>query len=479
MFLFHRKNKKNVQAAADMDTQDAVKAVENAISENIELEKQIISGVEPGSVAEGLKIRPGDELVCINGETVEDMFDYQYMTQAEELVLTIRKPDGRERRIKVNKDEDTDLGIRFENGLMDHYRHCSNHCIFCFIDQNPKGLRKTLYFKDDDARLSFLQGNYITLTNMSDHNIDRIIRYRLSPLNISFQTTNPELRCRMLNNRFAGEALKKVDRLNGAGITMNGQIVLCKGVNDGEELERSIGDLYKYLPNLQSVSVVPVGLTKFRDGLYPLEPFDSEDAGRVIDMIERWQKKAYSEFGLHFMHASDEWYLLAGRTLPEEERYDGYLQLENGVGMLRLLITETDGVIGGLDRSEDIRREVSLVCGMLAYPTVNVICGKLMDVYPGLKIHLYPIRNDFFGERITVSGLLVGRDVIAQLRGKELGEELLMPQNMFRSGDTLMLDDTRLSDVAEALQVRADIVKSEGQSLIMAILGKPDENTEE
>ena len=356
---------------------------------------------------------------------------------------------------------------------MDQYRHCSNHCIFCFIDQNPKGLRKTLYFKDDDARLSFLQGNYITLTNMSDHNIDRIIKYRLSPLNISFQTTNPELRCKMLNNRFAGVALEKVDRLNEAGIAMNGQIVLCKGVNDGQELERSIGDLYGYLPNLRSVSVVPVGLTKYREGLYPLKPFEKEDAEKVIDLVEKWQKKAYEEYGLHFMHASDEWYLLAERELPEEERYDGYLQLENGVGMLRLLMNETDDAIANLDSDEkNIQREVSIVSGKLAYNTVKGICEKLERACSGLKINVYSIRNDFFGERITVSGLLVGQDVIAQLKGNELGAELLLPQSMFRAGDTLMLDDMYLSDIAEALQVRCIIVKSSGYDFIAALLGR-------
>ncbi len=472
MFLFHKKKKNERSCIECSDRSAAVKAVENAISDNVELEKQIIASVEPGSIAARHKIKTGDELVLINGDTVEDMFDYQYMTQTEHLTLTIRKTDGRERKLVIDKDEDADLGIQFENGLMDRYRHCSNSCIFCFIDQNPKGMRKTLYFKDDDARLSFLQGNYITLTNMSDHNIDRIIRYRLSPLNISFQTTDPELRCKMLNNRFAGEALKKVDRLNEAGITMNGQIVLCRGVNDGAELERSIKDLYGYLPNLQSVSVVPVGLTKFREGLYPLEPFEPDDACRVIDLIEEWQKKAYEEFGLHFIHASDEWYLLAGRELPEEGRYDGYLQLENGVGMLRLLITETDETIAELDRTEDIKRNVSLVTGMLAYPAVKGICDRLTDIYPGLDIHLYAIRNDFFGERITVTGLLTGRDIIAQLDGRNLGEELLLPQSMFRSGDTLMLDDTYLSDISEALQVRANIVKSEGCELINAVLGK-------
>lgn len=278
----------------------------------------------------------GDTLLQINGEEIGDIFDYQYLMQDEYIEVLLQKADGEEWLLEIDKDYGEDLGIEFENGLMDDYRSCHNKCIFCFIDQMPEGMRKTLYFKDDDSRLSFLQGNYVTLTNMSDHDLERIVKYRLSPINISFQTTNPQLRCKMLNNRFAGEALKKADRLYEAGIAMNGQIVLCKGVNDKEELERSISDLTGYLPHLESVSVVPVGLSKYRDGLYPLEPFTEEDAVEVLDTIHRWQDRLYAEYGTHFVHASDEWYLLAGRKLPEAGRYDGYLQLENGVGMLQI-----------------------------------------------------------------------------------------------------------------------------------------------
>ena len=299
-----------------------------------------ISQVKEGSIAWELEIEPGDELLSINGETVEDVFDYHYLVNDEELELLICKQNGEEWELEIEKDLEEDLGLEFENSLMDEYRSCRNHCVFCFIDQMPPGMRETLYFKDDDSRLSFLQGNYVTLTNMSDHDIDRIIRYHLAPINISFQTTNPKLRCEMLHNRFAGDIFPKVQRLYEAGIEMNGQIVLCKGLNDKAELERSISDLTKYLPHLKSVSVVPVGLSKYREGLYPLEPFTKEEAEQVIDTIEAWQKKLFPQYGLHFIHASDEWYLLAGRKLPEEARYDGYLQLENGVGMLRLLKEE-------------------------------------------------------------------------------------------------------------------------------------------
>ena len=301
-----------------------------------------IKEIQEGSIAQELELEAGDELISINGQPVEDVFDYHYLVNDEYIELLVKKQSGEEWELEVEKDYDEDLGIVFENSLMDEYRSCRNKCVFCFIDQMPPGMRETLYFKDDDSRLSFLQGNYVTLTNMSDHDIERIIHYHLAPINISFQTTNPQLRCKMLHNRFAGDIFPKVKRLFEAGIEMNGQIVLCKGLNDKEELKRSIKDLSKYLPHLRSVSVVPVGLSKFRDGLYPLEPFEKQDAGEVIDLIESWQKKLYEAYGLHFIHASDEWYLLAGRELPEEERYDGYLQLENGVGMLRLLETEVE-----------------------------------------------------------------------------------------------------------------------------------------
>ena len=302
--------------------------------------RHVIRKVFPDSIAEEMELVPGDELISINGQPIEDVFDYHYLVNDEYLEILVRKADGEEWELEIEKDFEEDLGVEFENSLMDEYRSCRNHCIFCFIDQMPPGMRETLYFKDDDSRLSFLQGNYVTLTNMSDHDIDRVIRYHLAPINISFQTTNPKLRCEMLHNRFAGDIFPKVDRLFQAGIEMNGQVVLCKGVNDGEELERTIRDLSGYLPHLKSVSVVPVGLSKYREGLHPLEPFNREDALGVLETVHRWQKKLYEQYGLHFIHCSDEWYILAGLPLPEEERYDGYLQLENGVGMLRLLEEE-------------------------------------------------------------------------------------------------------------------------------------------
>ena len=431
--------------------------------------EHIIKAVEPLSIAEELGIEAGDKLISINDNIIEDVFDYHYLVNDEELVVLIEKANGEEWELEIEKDYEEDLGITFEQGLMDEYRSCRNKCIFCFIDQMPKGMRETLYFKDDDSRLSFLQGNYITLTNMSDHDVERMVQYHLEPINISFQTTNPELRCKMLHNRFAGEALKKVDKLYEGGIHMNGQIVLCKGVNDGEELERSIRDLTKYLPYLQSVSVVPVGLTKYRDGLYPLEPFTKEDAMKVLDIIEGWQKKIYEEYGLHFIHAGDEWYILAEREMPEEERYDGYMQLENGVGMLRLLMDEFDEALADLEGDER-KVEVSIATGKLAYPYLQRMIEKLQVKFPNVKVHLYWIRNDFFGEKITVAGLITGQDLIAQLKGRELGSKLLLPCNMLRDGEEVFLDDVTLTQVKDSLQVEIDIVKSSGWDFVERIL---------
>lgn len=438
----------------------------------------LIKKILPGSIAEEFELAPGDRLISINGHEIEDIFDYQFYAEDTYIEILIEKPDGEQWILEVDKEEDEDLGIEFDNGLMDEYRSCHNKCIFCFIDQMPKGMRDTLYFKDDDSRLSFLQGNYVTLTNMSDHDLDRIIQYHLSPINISFQTMNPELRCKMLNNRFAGEALKKVDRLNEAGIEMNGQIVLCKGVNDGEELAFSIREMMRYIPNLQSVSVVPVGLSKYRDGLFPLEPFTREDAREVLSTIHHYQNESYQKYGNHFIHASDEWYILAGEELPQEENYDGYLQLENGVGMMRLLLNEFEEAVKELQEKISVgtldfsSREISMATARLAYPFIRDMAARMMEMVPGLMIHVYEIRNDFFGEMITVSGLLTGQDLIAQLTGKELGEALYLPQNVLRSGEEVFLDDVTVTEMERALQVKVDIIKSSGRDFVNAVLDR-------
>ena len=431
--------------------------------------EHIISSVAPGSIAQEMGIEPGDRLLEVNGKSPEDVFDYRYLMNEEEILVLIRKANGEEWELEIEKEYEDDLGIEFENGLMDDYRSCRNKCIFCFIDQLPKGMRSTLYFKDDDSRLSFLQGNYLTLTNMSEHDIDRIIQYKLSPINISFQTMNPELRCKMLHNRFAGEIFDKVKRLKDAGIIMNGQIVLCRGVNDGAELERSIRELTAYMPQLESVSVVPVGLTRYRDGLYPLEPFTKEDACEVLDLIHGWQEKLYKEWGNHFIHAGDEWYILAERPIPEEKTYDGYLQLENGVGMVRLLEEEVAQTLAGMT-GDDRKIHRTIATGELAAPFLRKHVDAVQKKYPNVDIQVLAIKNEFFGGKITVAGLITGTDLISQLKGKDLGDRLLLTNHMLKSGEPVFLDDVTVDDVQNALQIKVSIVESSGADFVSSLI---------
>ena len=431
--------------------------------------EHIISSVAPGSIAQEMGIEPGDRLLEVNGKSPEDVFDYRYLMNEEEILVLIRKANGEEWELEIEKEYEDDLGIEFENGLMDDYRSCRNKCIFCFIDQLPKGMRSTLYFKDDDSRLSFLQGNYLTLTNMSEHDIDRIIQYKLSPINISFQTMNPELRCKMLHNRFAGEIFDKVKRLKDAGIIMNGQIVLCRGVNDGAELERSIRELTAYMPQLESVSVVPVGLTRYRDGLYPLEPFTKEDACEVLDLIHGWQEKLYKEWGNHFIHAGDEWYILAERPIPDEKTYDGYLQLENGVGMVRLLDEEVAQTLAGMT-GDDRKIHRTIATGELAAPFLRKHVESVRKKYPNVDIQVFAIKNEFFGGKITVAGLITGTDLISQLKGKDLGDRLLLTNHMLKSGEPVFLDDVTVDDVQNALQIKVSIVESSGADFVSSLI---------
>lgn len=423
------------------------------------------------SIAEEVGIEPNDYLISINGEKVTDALDYHFLIDDEEISLTIFKAGlNQEWIIDIEKETYEDLGIIFESSLMDEYKSCCNKCIFCFIDQLPPGMRKTLYFKDDDTRLSFLQGNYVTLTNMKDKDIDRIIKYHLSPINISVHTMNMELRKKMLNNRFADRIKGYMDRLYDAKTIMNGQIVLCKGINDKKELEFSIEALSKYIPYLQSVSVVPVGLSKHRNGLAPLEAFEKEDALSVINIIEKYQKAFFDKYGTHFIHAGDEFYFAAGIDCPKEESYDGYLQLENGVGMTRLLIDEFNECYNNL-KVTNKKRKISLATGQLAAPVIKELILKLKEKLPLLDIDIYPIVNNFFGERITVSGLLTGQDIINQLKGKELGENLLLPCNLLKSGEDILLDDVSISDIEKELNIKIVIVNSGGADLINAIIG--------
>lgn len=430
-----------------------------------------IARVESGSIAERTGLLPGDIILELNGVKITDIFDYHYYSDDEIIDIKVQRADGTVDLCHVEKEIGEDLGITFENGLMDDYRSCHNKCMFCFIDQMPPGMRETLYFKDDDTRLSFLQGNYVTLTNISEADMRRIISYHLAPINISVHTTNPALRCEMLHNRFAGDILEKIRMLAEAGIEMNAQIVLCKGINDGKELERSIRELLNFYPRMQSLSVVPVGLTKFREGLYPLRPFEEEDAGEVLSIIEKWQAISFEKYQAHFVQASDEWYLLAKRDLPPAERYDGYIQLENGVGMLRLLAEEFEEALERARRRPFMRRrELSLATGQLAAPFIQEMCRKMEKKFPKINTRVYAIRNDFFGERITVSGLITGQDLIAQLKDVPLGERLLLPQNMLRMGEDVFLDDVTLPQVENSLQVPVDIVKSSGQDFVNCIL---------
>ena len=385
-----------------------------------------IAFVRPGSPAALAGVEPMDIIKEINGVELIDIFDYYYYEDEPAFDMLIEKPDQARHLVHITKSEGEDLGITFENGLMDDYRSCHNKCMFCFIDQMPPGMRETLYFKDDDTRLSFLQGNYVTLTNMKEEDLKRIIHYHLAPINISVQATNPELRCKMLHNRFAGDILDKIKMLADADIEMNAQIVLCKGENDGAELDRSIGDLLSFYPQMQSMSVVPVGLTKFREGLYPLEPFEREEAREVLATIHKWQDISFEKYGTHFVQASDEWYLIAGYDLPTEERYDGYTQLENGVGMIRLLMDEFREALAKEKKHPFMRKkECAIATGRLAAPFIRMLCQEFMEKFPKVTVYVYEIRNDFFGEKITVSGLITGQDLMAQLKEQPLGSHLL------------------------------------------------------
>lgn len=437
------------------------------------MEKQwhLITGVEPGSIAEECGLEPGDRIGAVNGHEIEDFFDYQYYIEEEFLRVEVLTKDGEECTLEIEKEEDEDLGLVFESFLMDDYNSCCNKCMFCFIDQMPPGMRETLYFKDDDSRLSFLQGNYITLTNMKEKDIDRVIRYHLAPINISVHTTNPELRCRMLHNRFAGDVMEKIRRFSDAGIPMNSQVVLCKGVNDGEELDRTIRELGDFLPCMESLSVVPVGLTKYRDDLPKLEVFTKEDAKKVLSQIQGWQKHFLETRGTSFVHASDEWFILAGEEFPPVDYYEGFGQLENGVGMMRLLISEVEERLSELT-GDDREKSVSIATAKLAFPTIRKLAEQVTAKYPRMHIHVYCIENTFFGEQITVSGLLTGQDIERQLKGRELGDELLLPCNVLKADEDIFLDDMSLSSLSESLQVSVNIIQSEGQDFVNKIISK-------
>lgn len=428
-----------------------------------------IKSIVHGSPVQKYDVKPGDKLIAVNGHNISDVLDYMYYSAEIHTELLVER-NGVQYTISVRKSEYDDLGLEFETFLMDKKQSCCNKCIFCFIDQMPPNMRETLYFKDDDARLSFLQGNYVTLTNLNQKDIDRIIQMKLS-INVSVHTTNPELRCKMMNNRFAGEKLDYLRQFAEAGISMNCQIVLCPDINDGKELERTLTDLGNLMPNIQSVAVVPVGLTKFRDGLYPLKLFDKESAGRAIDIIENFQSSFLKKYGTRLVFASDEFYITAERPLPPEEYYEDYCQYENGVGMMRSLINEFESAMQMAEDNEIRQCCTSIATGALSYKYICNLIEKAEEKWHNINCKVYKIRNDFFGETITVSGLITGQDLIAQLKGKPLGDMLLLSSNMIKKDSDLFLDDYTISDVEKALNIKVRLVGSDGFELFDAVTG--------
>lgn len=427
-----------------------------------------INSVIPGSPAHKCGAAKGDILIKINDHPISDVLDYMFYAAESNLDLEIQR-NSAVIHLKAEKDEYDDLGFEFETFLMDCKQSCRNKCVFCFIDQMPLGMRDSLYFKDDDARLSFLQGNYVTLTNLNQNDIDRIIRMKLN-INVSVHTTNPELRVKMMNNRFAGEKLNYIRQLAENGIKLNCQIVCCPGLNDGAELKRSLSDLGALMPNISSMAVVPVGLSKFRDGLYPLTSFTKETAEETIEIIEEFQAEFLRKFGTRIVFPSDEFYLIAERDIPTAEKYEDYPQYENGVGMVRSLIDE---FMDALDCTEydNRQRHVSIATGYSAVGTIKSLAEAAEKRFNGLKCTVYAIRNDFFGESITVAGLITAQDLIAQLMDKELGEELLISSAMLRKDSDVFLDDLTITDVSRELGVTITSAENDGYDLLDAILG--------
>ena len=436
-----------------------------------------VTAVAKGSLAERKGIRAGDRLLTINGHDINDVLDYRFYLTDTVITLCLSRGD-REYSARIRKGEYEDIGLDFETPLMDKKHTCANRCVFCFIDQMPSGMRESLYFKDDDDRLSFLHGNYVTLTNLKDTDIDRLITMHLSPVNVSVHTTNPELRVRMMKNKRAGEVLSYLKRLADAGIALCTQIVLCKGLNDGPELDRSMRDLAEYYPSLRSCAIVPVGLTKFRDGLYPLELFSPEECAAVITQVEAFGNECLEKLGTRLFYCSDEFYVRAGLPLPQEDYYEDYSQIENGVGMLTSMRSEFDFELQYLDEllpHPPIPRTVTLVTGAAAYDHIASLCRALEERVPDLKIHVHRIVNHFFGESVTVAGLLTATDVIDQLKGLELGDELLFPQSMLRAEGDVFLDDVTPKQLSERLGgIPVSPCARDGADFIRCVLGLID-----
>lgn len=433
---------------------------------NIKDTRNIIEKVNKGSIAEELNIETGDVLLSINGNKVKDIIDYKFLISDEYVEVEIEKKDGEIWVLEIEKEFDEDLGIEFTNPLIDKAKTCRNKCIFCFIDQLPKGMRETLYFKDDDSRLSFLQGNFITLTNMSDEDIDRIIQYRISPVNISVHTTNPELRKSMLNNKNAGKIMPILERFKEAGLEVNCQIVLVKGVNDGIELERTLNDLSSLYPSIRSVAVVPVGLTKYRENLHKIEPFDRESSLQVLNQIIEKQNELLKKIGTRFVFPSDEFYVMANYPIPEFDEYEGFPQIENGVGLIRNFEHEVEKELKNINNNCDLKKSYILATGTLAYDFMLKIKEKVLSKFYNLNLKVVAIENKFFGELITVSGLVTGQDLLNKLRKYKDIDGIIIPRTMLRSDTEVFLDDLTVSDIQSRLNVKIIPVEVSGKEFV-------------
>lgn len=430
----------------------------------------LILRVEQESLAEMAGIEPGDRLMLLNGHEVRDVLEYRYLMSEYEITVTIQKKNGDIEEITIENDYE-DIGIEFESGLMDNAKSCTNKCIFCFIDQLPKGMRETVYFKDDDTRLSFLQGNYVTLTNMKEDELQRMIDMHVSPINISVHTTNPELRVKMLNNRFAGKVYDIMKRFSKNNIHMNCQIVLCPGYNDEKELDRTITDIAKLYPYVDSLAIVPVGLTAHREGLCKLCEFDSLGAKKVIEQVGKYQKKYLKKFGTRLVYLSDEFYLKAGVALPEPEEYEGFPQLENGVGLIPGMEEEFLEAVLRIAKKKRNRR-ISLATGELAYDFIKSMTERMERAAPGFSADVFAVKNEFFGGGVNVAGLVCGGDIIKQLKGRITTEELFIPQVMLRDDDELFLDDVTVADLEKALNVKVSAVLNDGYDFVEKLLGE-------
>lgn len=437
---------------------------------NINEDKNIIEEVFEGSIAEEVGLEVGDLLLSINGIIVKDILDYKYLISDNDILVSVEKINGEIWEIEIEKEYDEDLGIAFANSLIDKAKSCKNKCIFCFIDQLPENMRETLYFKDDDSRLSFLQGNFITLTNMSDKEIDRIIEYRLSPINVSVHTTNPELRVEMLNNKNAGKVYDILKRFHEVGLVVNCQIVLVPGINDGDELKRTLNDLSKLHPTVKSVAVVPIGITKFRENLKKVSTFDRELADKFLDFIHDKQREYLENLGTRFVFASDEFYSLTDRNLPSSDDYEGYPQIENGVGLMKSLEDEIQTELSKTYNLDILDKNVIIATGTLAYAFMEKISDMIMDKFKNIQIQVVPIVNNFFGKTITVSGLITACDLIDQLKLYKDVDEIIIPRSMMKSDEELFLDDFTIEDVRENLNVPIKVSQVNGRDLVDKII---------